>query len=171
MVARRRKNLDRSDTRSLPSSSRDSVSSRSSACRARRDEPTAEQRVRAEATRRQAGRPNRDVIRVQPSVASISASGGRRAKRLAAPRTRGSSAPRIQRTARSISSCASKWPLLDHRGPSRCARASTIAQPASAIGRARSPRERALASLAVPASTRPMIPCAMAESLNIENAT
>ena len=53
----------------------------------------------------------------------------------------------------------------------RCARDSTIAQAASAIGRARSPRARALASLAVPASTRPMIPCAMAESLNIENAT
>src|ERR1700693_3878345 len=65
----------------------------------------------------------------------------------------------------------SEWPPLDHGVPSRCARDSPIAQPASASGRARSPRARALASLAVPASTRPMIPCAMAESLNMEKAT
>ena len=46
----------------------------------------------------------------------------------------------------------------------------TVSQPVSARGRARSPRARALTSLAVPAITRPMIPWAMAASRNIANA-
>ena len=50
-------------------------------------------------------------------------------------------------------------------------RDSMTPQPASARGRARSPRSRARASLAVPAMTRPMMPWAMAERRNIENAT
>ncbi len=82
--------------------------------------------------------------------------------RLAGPGQRG----RAEERHRALVARPSEHPLLDHRP-----RASTMVHPASAIGRARSPRERAWASLAVPASTRPMIPCAMAESLNIENAT
>ena len=81
--------------------------------------------------------------------------------RLAGPGQRG----RAEERHRALVTRPPEYPLLDHLRP------STIAQPASAIGRARSPRERAWASLAVPASTRPMIPCAIAESLNIENAT
>jgi hypothetical protein len=42
--------------------------------------------------RPQAGSSNSDVIRVEPSKASIAASGGRHSKRLAASRTRGSRA-------------------------------------------------------------------------------
>ena len=87
--------------------------------------------------------------------------------RLAGPGQRG----RAEERHGALVTRPSERPLLDHRALSRRARDSTIAQPASAIGRARSPRERAWASFAVPASTRPMIPCAMAESLNIENAT
>ena len=48
---------------------------------------------------------------------------------------------------------------------------STTAQPASASGRARSPRRRASGSLAVPSRTRPMIPWQIAASRNRAKAT
>src|SRR5439155_16625662 len=56
----------------------------------------------------------------------------------------------------------------DHDAPNPF---STSAHPASATGRARRPRSRALGSLAVPATTRPMIPWAMALNRNIAKAT
>ena len=53
----------------------------------------------------------------------------------------------------------------------RAAREEISSQAASASGRARSPRWRALGSLAVPARTRPMMPWAIAASRNIAKPT